>query len=236
MGVFKLAHQEGERDRRAEHARPLQRLLANQGARKQALFLHRSCIEDRSKDRRAPCPQKGRAQLAAARAAQDAGIRLVIENQDGMPSFDLLARQCRKLSKNRTVAVVAPPSNADDAQLHELGITCARAFDGLVIYESPHSTRPLGEAARLIIQSTRQLDALHHQHYCKLDELRAFRFGLSLCSVGDAMLYVSDSAQSFALNSKIKASTRGQEQRRMILDRRAMPSAAPASSWHSLVA
>jgi UDP-N-acetylmuramyl tripeptide synthase len=116
------------------------------------------------------------------------GVRVQVDYARHPAAYAALEANHRSTTGQRIVAVLTAPADRREADLREIGKTCARAFHALVVYESGSSTRPLGETARVILQGAREEDATHHEHHCKLDVHDAVRFGLNLCREGDVLV------------------------------------------------
>lgn len=117
------------------------------------------------------------------------GVHVIVDYAHNRAAYAALGEMGRSMAASRIVAVLTAPGDRRDVDLHEIGKTCARAFDALVVYESDGRGRPLGETARVILEGARTEDAARHEHHCKLNVHDALRFGLSLCHEGDVLIF-----------------------------------------------
>ena len=93
------------------------------------------------------------------------------------------------MTPGRLVGVVAAPGDRRDADLVDVGQTCAAGFDELVIYETENRGRPDGETAALLARGARLGRFESERLRIELDVHRAIRLGLSLCEPGDVLVF-----------------------------------------------
>ncbi len=124
------------------------------------------------------------------------GVTVIVDYAHNRAAYAALAETARALTPGRVVAVVAAPGDRRDADLAEIGRTCAGGFDELVVYESENRGRGSGEVASLLARGARRgriaADLLH----IELDVHRAIRRGLALCAKGDVLVFGCGSSLS----------------------------------------
>ncbi len=116
------------------------------------------------------------------------GVTVIVDYAHNCAAYAALAESARAMSAGRLVGVVAAPGDRRDADLVDIGRTCAAGFDDLVIYESENRGRAAGETAALLVLGAKPAiaaDALS----VELDVHRAIRHGLSLCQPGDVLVF-----------------------------------------------
>ena len=123
------------------------------------------------------------------------GVTVIVDYAHNCAAYAALAESARAMSAGRLVGVVAAPGDRRDADLVDIGRTCAAGFDNLVVYESENRGRLDGETAALMVRGARPAiaaDALA----VELDVHRAIRHGLSLCQPGDVLVFGCGSSLS----------------------------------------
>ena len=117
------------------------------------------------------------------------GVTVVVDYAHNCAAYAALAEMARAMTPGRLVGVVAAPGDRRDADLVDIGRTCAAGFDELVIYESENRGRPAGETATLLARGAKlgKIDA--EQLQVELDVHRAIRLGLSMCRPGDVLVF-----------------------------------------------
>ncbi|NNG25788.1 cyanophycin synthetase [Telluria aromaticivorans] len=116
------------------------------------------------------------------------GVTVIVDYAHNCAAYAALADSARAMSAGRLVGVVAAPGDRRDADLVDIGRTCAAGFDDLVIYESENRGRSEGETAALLVLGAKPAiaaDALT----VELDVHAAIRHGLSLCQAGDVLVF-----------------------------------------------
>ncbi len=122
------------------------------------------------------------------------GVRVIVDYAHNPAAYAALGEMGQSMGAQRVVAVLTAPGDRREADLREIGSTCARAFHALVVYESDGRGRPLGETARIILDGARAEDGAHHEHHCKLNAQEALRFGLAMCHEGDVLIFTCASS------------------------------------------
>ncbi len=117
------------------------------------------------------------------------GVTVVVDYAHNCAAYAALAEMARAMTPGRLVGVVAAPGDRRDADLVDIGRTCAAGFDELVIYETENRGRPSGETATLLARGAKlgKIDA--EQLQVELDVHRAIRLGLSMCRPGDVLVF-----------------------------------------------
>lgn len=122
------------------------------------------------------------------------GVHVIVDYAHNPAAYAALGEMGASMGARRVVAVLTAPGDRREADLREIGRTCARAFHALVVYESDGRGRPLGETARVILDGARDEHGVQHEHHCKLNVHEALRFGLTLCHEGDVLIFTCASS------------------------------------------
>ena len=117
------------------------------------------------------------------------GVTVVVDYAHNCAAYAALAEMARAMTPGRLVGVVAAPGDRRDADLVDIGRTCAAGFDELVIYESENRGRPAGETATLLARGAKLGKIDSEQLQVELDVHRAIRLGLSMCRPGDVLVF-----------------------------------------------
>jgi cyanophycin synthetase len=115
------------------------------------------------------------------------GVTVIVDYAHNVAAYAAMAETGRAMSPGRLVGVVAAPGDRRDADLVEIGRTCAAGFDELVVYETENRGRRSGETSALLMQGARQVAPGDVR--CVLDVHEAIRAGLALCQKGDVMVF-----------------------------------------------
>jgi cyanophycin synthetase len=124
------------------------------------------------------------------------GVTVIVDYAHNCAAYAALAETARALTPGRLVGVVSAPGDRRDADLIDIGRTCAAGFDELVVYESENRGRAEGETAALLVQGARLGSAAADQLQLELDVHRAIRRGLALCEKGDVLVFGCGSSLS----------------------------------------
>ena len=122
------------------------------------------------------------------------GVTVIVDAAHNAAAYAALAEAAREMTPGRIAGVVAAPGACRDADLVEIGVTCAAGFDELVIYEaspgpqSVDNARVPGDVARLLCEGARagKFDPVHL--LVEPDVHRAVRAGLARCLPGDVLV------------------------------------------------
>jgi cyanophycin synthetase len=117
------------------------------------------------------------------------GVTVIVDYAHNSAAYAALAETARALTPGRLVGVVAAPGDRRDADLVDLGETCASGFDDLVVYETENRGREAGTVAALLVQgiARAKFDDAHLQ--VELDVHEAIRAGLARCVPGDVLVF-----------------------------------------------
>jgi cyanophycin synthetase len=129
------------------------------------------------------------------------GVTVIFDYAHNSAAYAALAATAREMTPGRVVGVVAAPGDRRDADLVDIGETCAAGFDELVIYESENRGRAGGAVSQLLLQGARagkfELDHLQ----VELDVHKAIRAGLARCEPGDVLVFGCGSSISELLDA-----------------------------------
>ncbi|MFC4931658.1 cyanophycin synthetase [Massilia sp. GCM10023247] len=117
------------------------------------------------------------------------GVTVIVDYAHNCAAYAALAETARAMTPGRVVGVVAAPGDRRDADLVDIGRTCAAGFDDLVIYESENRGRAAGEVAALLTQGARLGRIAADKLSCELNVHRAIRRGLAMCQPGDVLVF-----------------------------------------------
>jgi len=117
------------------------------------------------------------------------GVTVIVDYAHNPAAYAALAETARAMTPGRLVGVVAAPGDRRDADLVDVGQTCAAGFDELVIYETANRGRPDGETAALLARGARLGRFESERLRIELEVHRAIRLGLSLCQPGDVLVF-----------------------------------------------
>jgi cyanophycin synthetase len=117
------------------------------------------------------------------------GVTVIVDYAHNCAAYAALAETARAMTPGRLVGVVAAPGDRRDADLVDIGRTCAAGFDELVIYETENRGRADGETAALLVKGARVGRIASDQLQVELNVHRAIRRGLALCSKGDVLVF-----------------------------------------------
>jgi cyanophycin synthetase len=117
------------------------------------------------------------------------GVTVIVDYAHNCAAYAALAETARAMTPGRVVGVVAAPGDRRDADLVDIGRTCAAGFDDLVVYETENRGRADGEVAALLVQGARLGRIASDKLSSELDVHRAIRKGLALCQAGDVLVF-----------------------------------------------
>jgi cyanophycin synthetase len=117
------------------------------------------------------------------------GVTVIVDYAHNCAAYAALAETARAMTPGRVVGVVAAPGDRRDADLVDIGRTCAAGFDELVVYETENRGRADGEVAALLVQGARLGRIASDKLSSELDVHRAIRKGLALCQAGDVLVF-----------------------------------------------
>lgn len=116
------------------------------------------------------------------------GVTVVVDYAHNTAAYGALAAMARELGSGRLIGVVTAPGDRRDSDLEEIGATCARGFDEIVVYESQSRGRAMGGTVEVLVRGARASGghAVIHEEWIDID---AIRRGLALCVPGDVMVF-----------------------------------------------
>ncbi|WP_020652332.1 cyanophycin synthetase [Massilia niastensis] len=117
------------------------------------------------------------------------GVMVIVDFAHNCAAYAALAEMARSMAPGRLVGVVAAPGDRRDADLVDIGRTCAAGFDELVVYESENRGRPDGETAALLVRGARLARIAGDQLQVEPDVHGAIRLGLARCRPGDVLVF-----------------------------------------------
>jgi cyanophycin synthetase len=117
------------------------------------------------------------------------GVTVIVDYAHNTAAYAALAETARAMTPGRLVGVVAAPGDRRDADLVDIGATCAAGFDELVVYETENRGRAAGTVAAKLVEGIR-LARFEEDHLrVQLDVHEAIRAGLARCEPGDVLLF-----------------------------------------------
>ena len=117
------------------------------------------------------------------------GVTVIVDYAHNCAAYAALAESARAMTAGRLVGVVAAPGDRRDADLVDIGRTCAAGFDDLVVYETENRGRPDGETAALLVRGAKLGKLADDSLSVVLASHQAIRHGLSLCQPGDVLVF-----------------------------------------------
>ncbi|MCS0598501.1 cyanophycin synthetase [Massilia agri] len=117
------------------------------------------------------------------------GVTVIVDYAHNCAAYAALAESARAMSAGRLVGVVAAPGDRRDADLIDIGRTCAAGFDDLVVFETENRGRPEGETASLLVRGAELGRIARDALTVVLESHRAIQHGLSLCRPGDVLVF-----------------------------------------------
>jgi cyanophycin synthetase len=117
------------------------------------------------------------------------GVTVIVDYAHNCAAYAALAESARAMSAGRLVGVVAAPGDRRDADLIDIGRTCAAGFDDLVVFETENRGRPEGETASLLVRGAQLGKISRDALSVVLPSHHAIAHGLSLCQPGDVLVF-----------------------------------------------
>ncbi|MEW6763547.1 MAG: cyanophycin synthetase [Pseudomonadota bacterium] len=117
------------------------------------------------------------------------GVTVIVDYAHNCAAYAALAESARAMSAGRLVGVVAAPGDRRDADLIDIGRTCAAGFDDLVVFETENRGRAEGETASLLVRGAQLGRIAQDALTVVLQSHRAIQHGLSLCQPGDVLVF-----------------------------------------------
>jgi cyanophycin synthetase len=117
------------------------------------------------------------------------GVTVIFDYAHNTAAYAALAETARAMTPGRLVGVVAAPGDRRDADLVDIGATCASGFDELVIYETENRGRAAGSVAAKLLEGVRVAKFEEDHLQVILDVHEAIRAGLARCDKGDVLVF-----------------------------------------------
>jgi cyanophycin synthetase len=117
------------------------------------------------------------------------GVTVIVDYAHNTAAYAALAETARAMTPGRLVGVVAAPGDRRDADLADVGATCASGFDELVVYESENRGRAAGAVAAKLLEGIRAAKFEEDHLQVELDVHKAIRAGLARCDKGDVLVF-----------------------------------------------
>jgi len=117
------------------------------------------------------------------------GVTVIVDYAHNSAAYAALAETARAMTPGRLVGVVAAPGDRRDADLVDIGATCAAGFDELVVYETENRGRESGSVAAKLVEGIRLAKFEEDHLRVELDVHEAIRAGLARCEKGDVLLF-----------------------------------------------
>ncbi|HEU4852852.1 MAG TPA: Mur ligase family protein [Telluria sp.] len=116
------------------------------------------------------------------------GVTVVVDYAHNTAAYAALAEMARALTSGKLVGIVTAPGDRRDSDLEEIGATCARHFDQIVVYESQSRGRAMGATVEVIVRGARAGGGAAEiiEEWIDID---AIRRGLALCAPGDVLVF-----------------------------------------------
>jgi cyanophycin synthetase len=124
------------------------------------------------------------------------GVTVIVDYAHNTAAYAALAETARAMTAGRLVGVVAAPGDRRDADLVDIGETCAAGFDDLVVYETVNRGREPGAVAALLVEGMRRARFDDDRLVVELDVHAAIRAGLARCAPGDVLVFGCGSSLS----------------------------------------
>lgn len=122
------------------------------------------------------------------------GVTVIVDYAHNPAAYAALGEMARSMAPQQTVAVVAAPGDRRDADLREIGATCARDFDTVIAYESETRGRAFGETPDIILSGAKAVRVDHSDLHAEYQIHNALRMGLAQCSPGDVLIFTCASS------------------------------------------
>ncbi|MDQ1816017.1 cyanophycin synthetase [Massilia sp. CCM 9210] len=122
------------------------------------------------------------------------GVTIVVDYAHNPAAYAAMASMARSLSGGRRIAVLTCPGDRREADLLDIGHTCAEGFDELFVYEADPRGRASGETARTILDGARRAGKEDHLLHAIVPVSDAFTAAMARCQPGDVLVFACGSA------------------------------------------
>ena len=122
------------------------------------------------------------------------GVTIVVDYAHNPAAYAAMASMAHSISGGRRIAVLTCPGDRREADLLDIGHTCADGFDELFVYEADPRGRASGETAQKILDGARRAgkdEGLLHAIVPVGDALAA---AMACCRPGDVLVFACGSA------------------------------------------
>jgi len=117
------------------------------------------------------------------------GVTVIVDYAHNSAAYAALSETARAMTPGRLVGVVAAPGDRRDADLVDIGATCAAGFDELVVYETENRGRAAGSVSAKLVEGIRLAKFEEDHLRVELDVHEAIRAGLARCDKGDVLVF-----------------------------------------------
>jgi len=126
------------------------------------------------------------------------GVTVVIDYAHNPAAYAALGDMARSMAAGRRVAVITSPGDRREADLRDIGRTCAAGFDELFVYEADPRGRASGETAAIILDGAREAGKEMQQLHAIVPVAEAFAAAFARCGEGDILVFACGSAATAA--------------------------------------
>ncbi|MCE3607874.1 cyanophycin synthetase [Massilia sp. P8910] len=121
------------------------------------------------------------------------GVTIVVDYAHNPAAYAAMASMARSLSCGRRIAVLTCPGDRREADLLDIGHTCAQGFDELFVYEADPRGRASGETARTILDGARRAGKDERLLHAIVPVSDAFTAAMACCQPGDVLVFACGS-------------------------------------------
>ncbi|HEX8612083.1 MAG TPA: cyanophycin synthetase [Telluria sp.] len=122
------------------------------------------------------------------------GVTIVVDYAHNPAAYAAMASMAQSLSGGRRIAVLTCPGDRREADLLDIGQTCAEGFDELFVYEADPRGRASGETAQKILDGARRTAKPEHLLHAIVPVSDAFTAAMACCRPGDVLVFACGSA------------------------------------------
>ncbi|NHZ89980.1 cyanophycin synthetase [Massilia sp. CCM 8733] len=122
------------------------------------------------------------------------GVTIVVDYAHNPAAYAAMASMAQSLSGGRRIAVLTCPGDRREADLLDIGHTCADGFDELFVYEADPRGRASGETAQKILDGARRAGKDEHLLHAIVPVSDAFAAAMACCRPGDVLLFACGSS------------------------------------------
>ncbi|RSZ56259.1 cyanophycin synthetase [Massilia atriviolacea] len=122
------------------------------------------------------------------------GVTIVVDYAHNPAAYAAMASMAQSLSGARRIAVLTCPGDRREADLLDIGHTCADGFDELFVYEADPRGRASGETAEKILDGARRAGKEERLLHAIVPVSEAFAAAMACCRPGDVLVFACGSA------------------------------------------